>query len=427
MATSDEHDNAHGSVDLRAEEVRRCPFDHYAALRERAPVFECDNLGLAVASYDKLVELSRDNDNLSRLMDPVWGRRLMGIGPEPVSERVEAKLSRVHPSVPALFTTDPPEHTRHRRLSADAFLPRRVRTMEELIRAQANALVDAFVADGEADLISQFAMNLPVAVVGGLLCVEERDAERFKRWSLDFIAGAQDFLDEEGRLRVADSIIGFQEYFLPLLEARREQPTDDMLSDLVNARLKDGTQLTIPEIMSILMQFVSAGWQTTGNFICNSMVIILRRPELQAQLTADPGRIPHVLEECLRFDPPFLWSPRKAKQPTEIEGRPVTEGEMVMFMWGAGCWDPDQFPEPDVFDPDRPNAKKHLAFGHGVHFCIGADLARLEARISIETLLTRLPGLALDVERSDLTKTDGFSHYGYRRAMVTFTPGAAAG
>jgi cytochrome P450 len=405
------------SVEITGSEFTSCPFARY---RELPPVFEAAGIGVAITGYQDLLELGRDAEVFSRQLDKVEGRRYVGIGKNPVGAEVEVLLAQAHPHVPALFTADPPTHTRHRKLVSQAFLPRRVRAMEPKVRAVANELVDAFVGDGEVDLVRQFAVPLPLTVLAEVLGVDAADRHLLKKWSDDLIRGLTDVLGDEERLAVARSLLDFQAYFRERIEERRAAPRNDLLGNLVAAELEDGSRLELSELFPIIAQLVAAGHETTSNFIANSMALLLQRPELQAELRADPERIPAFLEESLRFDPPLHATVRRAKREVELHGVRIEEDATVLPFWGAGNRDPDEFPEPERFDPDRPNARKHLAFGHGIHFCIGAELARREGRIALETLLSRLERIELDEERSDLEHRGGFAHYGYRRLVLRF-------
>lgn len=383
-------------------------------------MFEATGIGMGVAGYDNLTALGRDSSAFSRQLDAIEGRRYVGLGTDPVGPEVEQLLARAHPHAPALFTADPPVHTRHRKLVSQAFLPRRVRAMEPLVRATAEELVEGFAADGEFDLVSQFAVPLPLTVLAAVLGVDAGDRHLLKRWSDDLIAGIADVLDDARRLEVARSLLEFQAYFRERIDERWERPRDDLLSDLVHAQLPDGSRLDLSELFPIVAQLVAAGHETTSNFIANAAVILLRRPALLAELRAASERIPDVLEECLRFDPPLHSTVRRAKRDATLHGVAIRRDQTVLPFWGAGNRDAREFPDPDRFDPGRANARRHLSFGHGIHFCIGAELARLEGRVAFETLLGALRGLRLDEQRSELEPRGGFAHYGYPRLVLTF-------
>lgn len=409
------------AIDFNDPDFKRSPFARYDALNE-ARAFVATGIGVGIAGYEELVDLGRDHDLFSRQLDEREGRRYVGLSPLPPGPEVEELLAQAHPHVPALFTSDPPVHTRHRKLVAQAFLPRRVRAMEPLVRARAHEIVDAFVGAGEVELASQLALPLPLSVLADLLGVDPADRHLLKRWSDDLVRGIAAILDDDQRLVVARSLLDFQAYFRARIEEREPEGHDDLLSDLVHAELEDGSRLALAELFPIIAQLVAAGHETTTNFICNSAVILLRDRALLDRLRARPEDIPQVLEECLRWDPPLHSTVRRAKHDTVLHGCPVARDQMVIPVWAAGNRDPAEFPDPHHFDPGRPNAHRHLSFGYGLHFCLGSELARLQGRVAWETMLERLDDLRLDEGRSDLEHRGGFAHYGYRRLLVTFRP-----
>lgn len=411
------------AVDFNDATFKRDPFAWYDALNA-ARAFVATGIGVGIAGYEELVDLGRDHALFSRRLDEKEGRRYVGLSPTPPGPEVEALLAEAHPHVPALFTSDPPVHTRHRKLVGQAFLPRRVRAMEPVVRARANEIVDAFADAGEVELVSQLALPLPLSVLADLLGVDPADRHLLKRWSEDLVRGIAAVLDDAERLVVARSLLDFQAYFRARIEERREVRRDDLLSDLVHAEIEDGSGLELEELFPIIAQLVAAGHETTTNFISNSAVILLRDRVLLDRLRARPGDIPQVLEECLRWDPPLHSTVRRALHDAELNGCPVGRGQVVLPVWAAGNRDPAEFPDPHRFDPDRPNAHRHLSFGYGLHFCLGSELGRLQGRVAWETMLRRLEGLALDESRSDLEHRGGFAHYGYPRLTITFRPAA---
>jgi cytochrome P450 len=407
------------AIDFEDPAVKRDPFAHYDALNA-ARAFVATGIGVGIAGYEELVDLGRDHALFSRQLDEKEGRRYVGLSPTPPGPEVEELLARAHPHVPALFTSDPPTHTRHRKLVGQAFVPRRIRAMEPIVRARANELVDAFVDDGAVELRSQLALPLPLSVLADLLGVEPDDRPLLKRWSDDLVRGIAAVLDDEERLAVGRSLLAFQAYFRARIDERLAEQRDDLLSDLVHAELEDGSRLDLAELFPIIAQLVAAGHETTTNFICNSAGILLRDPALLERLRARPEDIPQVLEECLRWDPPLHSTVRRAKADAVVHGCPVARNQTVIPVWAAGNRDAAEFPDPHRFDPDRPNAHRHLSFGYGLHFCLGSELGRLQGRVAWETLLERLDDLRLDEARSELVDRGGFAHYGWPRLVVTF-------
>ncbi|CAB4881577.1 unannotated protein [freshwater metagenome] len=330
----------------------------------------------------------------------------------------------------ALFTADPPHHTRHRALVNKALNPRRVRQLEGAMRQIADELIDGFIADGRCELHTQFGIGLPLTVISDTLGVDRSDMPAFKYWSDCMIAGNLDMLDNERRAEVARAVIDFQQYMIPRIEARREQPTDDLLSDLANATIEDSDgaeaavgprNLTTAELLPIVSQLLIAGNETTTNLIGNGLVLLIRHPEVMAEVRADHSLIPNFLEEVLRFDGPIHCTFRIAQEDIELRGETIPGGSMVVPMWGAAGQDKDVFPEPRRFDVHRANAKRHLTFGHGPHFCAGAEMARVEGRVAFETLLTRLDNIRL-APGAELEMLPSFSARGYQAIPIEFDP-----
>jgi cytochrome P450 len=255
-------------------------------------------------------------------------------------------------------------------------------------------------------------------VIAGILGVERQDMADVKRWSYDLTEGALEVISDDRRREVVRSSREFQTYFLARINERRTTPRDDLLSDLIHAELADGRRLDDSELLPMILQFASAGHETTTNLLTNGIVVLLHDPALMERVRSEPELIPKFVEEVLRFDPPLHAMFRRSKDETEIGGCPVHKGQMVVGLIGAANWDSATFPNPDRFELDRPNSRRHLSFGLGPHFCVGAELARLEVRIAFETLLRRLPEMELDEDASDLSHNPGLAIRGYRKVVV---------
>ena len=422
MAKSTPHE-----FDLSADEFVQCPYATYRTLHGRGGTAVDPAIGTAVGGYADLVALARDTATFSSsITQDGQGPRHMGVGTDPVQPDVEAIFEEAHPMVNALFTADPPVYTRHRKLLSKALSPGRVRALEPHIRAVAEDLVASFLERGRVDLFREFAVPLPVTVIADVLGVDREDLWTFKEWGDLMISGNIDVLNHDQRRRVARAVVEFHRYFIPRIEARCAQPTDDLLSEMVNAREDDEPPLTTEELLPIIDQVLLAGHETTTNLIGNGILVLLKRPELLARLRSEPGLIEAFVEEVLRWDPPIQCTYRRATRAAEIGGQPVAAGDMVVPLWAAAGYDPSVFPEPERFDPERPNVRKHMGFGYGPHFCAGAELARLEARIAFETLLANCDALALDETESDLRRLPSFASQGYQRIVLRFSAGGSA-
>lgn len=408
-------------IQLTHPDVMENPYPHYQRLFEEGERVVTDpDIGVVVLGYKELVELSRDWKHFSSELDE---RPLhMGISGEPIQEDVRKIFEELPGDVQnALFAADPPAHTRHRKIINVALQPRRIRQMEPTVQQVTDDLIDKFIDHGEVDFYPAFGIMLPLTVISDILGVKHEDMFVFKYWGEEMIAGNSHVLDHERRREVARAVVDFHRYFEPLIEERRRQPTEDLLSWIVNAKVEDEPALTNPEIGVILSQILLAGHETTTNLIGNALVHLCRDAELQQRLRDEPGDIPKFVEEALRWDPPIQCTVRKATTDTEFHGCPAHAGQWVMPMWGAASRDPDVFPDPEKFDIDRPNIRQHMGFGHGIHFCVGSELARMEARIAFETLMRRTKDWEIVEEDSDLTHPPTFAQHGYKKILLRFT------
>jgi cytochrome P450 len=292
--------------------------------------------------------------------------------------------------------------------------------LEPQIRAITNDLIDAFITRGSVDLLPEFAVPLPVTVIADILGVDRADIWTFKHWGDLMISGNIDMLSHERRREVAKAVVELHEYFVPRIEERRQNPTDDLLSIMINTEVDGEPPLTTAELLPIIDQILLAGHETTTNLIANAMLVLLNDPDLMRRLRDNPSDIPAMVEEALRWDPPIQCTFRRATRGDTLEGADVAEGDMVVPLWAGANWDPAVFADPERFDIDRSMAKPHMGFGFGPHFCAGAELARIETRIAFEALLDRLDQITLNEDESDLSHLPSFASHGYRRVSLNF-------
>jgi cytochrome P450 len=289
---------------------------------------------------------------------------------------------------------DPPTHTRVRRLANKAFTPRRVTMMEPRIRELANLLVDAFAHEGKADLMAQFAYQLPRMVIADIVGVPLVDIPKFGQWSeawATYLFSVE--LPLEQQLEGAHSAVALQKYCEALIEERRQQPQDDLLSDLVQAQEEDGTRLSMNELVGLIMTFLIAGHLTTSDMIGNALVLLLKQPSLWQALCREPRFAPQMIEETLRRDSSVPGLMRVATEDVTFKGVSIPKGSRLFLAFGSANHDEAVFSNPTHFDLERENLHKHLAFGQGIHFCLGAPVARLEGKVALEVLSQRLPNL----------------------------------
>ncbi len=320
-------------------------------------------------------------------------------------------------SGPHMLSSDPPDHTRLRRLVAREFTARRVEELAPRVQKTTDALLDRMLAapDGRADLVEALSFPLPISVICELLGVPDLDRASFRAWSNDAI-GASDVTERKA------AAAAMARYMRELVSGKRQRPGEDLLSALIQAEDDDGDRLSHEELVGMAWLLLVAGHETTVNLISNGVLALLTHPAQLAALRADPGLIDAAVEEMLRYDGP-LETPtyRFTTEPVTIGGTVVPGGgELVLVAIADANRDPARFAGPERFDIFR-DARGHVAFGHGIHHCLGAPLARLEARIAVRTLLERCPGLALDIHPAAITWRPGLMIRGPRSLPVRFT------
>ncbi len=365
------------------------PYPFYARTREEAPVFFSPTIDAWM--------VSRRADAVAVLKD----HRRFGAATahhrtrSQYSPEVLAVFSQILIRDAGIISVDPPEHTRLRRLANSALSRGRILGLEPHIRRFSDRLIDQFEPHGRADFVAQFAHPFPVMVIGKLLDLPETEFEPLRQWSEDLMALVAVDLPPEPQLRCAQSLLAFQRYLLALAEARCRDPGADLVGDLVRAGAAEDGPLTPGEVAAMLQIVIVAGFETTIRLVSSCLCKVLAERRHWRALVAAPGGIPAVVEEALRFDGPVLTIMRKAREDVELGGQTIPKGALVGVLVGSANHDEAVFANPETFDAARERTSAHLAFGHGVHFCLGASLARLETRIGMEQLARRMPSLRL--------------------------------
>lgn len=315
----------------------------------------------------------------------------------------------------SILLQDPPDHTRVRALVNSAFTPRVVHDLEDHIASIATDLIEKMAGHNEVDLISSFAFPLPVTVIAELLGVPVEDREKFKDWSSKITLG----LDVSGRpSRLINSFLAMEQlrkYLTRIIEGKRKSPGNDLISSLIAAQLEDHQRLSQEELLSNSVLILIAGHETTTNLIGNGVYTLLSNPEQKRSFIETPGMVGNAVEEILRYDPAVQLVRRIVREDTEIGGVKLRVNDGMTILFGACNRDPRVFDEPDRFDIQRQNIR-HLTFGGGIHFCLGAELARTEARIALSLLFRRFPNLAL--AKDPISYKGPFGLRGPKRLMV---------
>ena len=357
-------------------EVKENPYPYYTYLREHAPAYQIEGLGFwALSRYDD-VDYVLKNPNL--FSSATFLASMIG------------DLNPV-PEAPSLVSCDPPDHTRLRKLVNKAFTPRIIRSLESRIREVAQELVGQLAGKSEFDLVYDLSSPLPVIVIAEMLGVKPEDRADFKRWSDDIVLATNRMFTAEDEKRIRESIAEFRVYFQDVITERRKEPREDLTTALIQAEEED-QKLNEWEVLSLLTLLLVAGNETTTNLIGNMMLALLGHPEQMEKLRADPSLIPNAIEETLRFDGPVQGLVRQLTQDVEIAETTLPANTLVFPLVASANRDERKFANPEQFDISR-DTEGHIAFGYGIHYCLGAQLARLEAKIAFEELFAQFPSL----------------------------------
>jgi cytochrome P450 len=375
-------------VDIASPEFKANLYPFFARLRETAPVCRVILPGRQTAWL-----ITRYDDVAAALKDARFAKdRNCALTPDQAARQ---------PWIPKMFRPlkrnmldlDPPDHTRLRGLVQKAFTPLLIERMRARVESLADELLDAALRRRRADLIRDYALPIPTTIIAEMLGVPAKDRHRFHRWSGVIVASSPSGL---AMAKGIPSVVFFLRYIRRLVRARRAEPRDDLVSSLVQAE-EAGDQLSEDELLAMIFLLLVAGHETTVNLIGNGVLALLRNPAQWERLRGDPSLGKTAVEELLRYESPLATATERfAREDIPIGGVVIPRGEMVFAVLASANRDPRQFPDPDTLDVARePN--RHLAFGLGIHYCLGAPLARLEGEIAVASLLRRAPGVRLAV------------------------------
>jgi cytochrome P450 len=368
---------------------RANPYELYAALRAHGPFTRMNGLIGVVADHETASKVLRDPAMSSDRSNSQLAKM------RTVQEQEQGQGQRR--GAVSFLSMDPPDHTRLRRLVSKAFTAKVIAAMRPKVESVVDELFAAFQGDGQVDIVPRLAYPLPVRIITDMLGVPLADHDRFEQWSRTLVRGLDPMISfgDESILREIDQASrDLSDYFVDLIATRRADLGDDLLSQLVLAE-EEGDQLTEEELVATCILLLVAGHETTANLIANGVLALLRHPDQLAALRADPDLIAAAVDETLRYDPPVQLTTRVVTQPTALGEFTVPEGGVLLMLLAAANRDPAVFEDPDRFDITR-DARKHLSFAAGAHFCLGAPLAKLEASVALTAFAQRLTNPVLD-------------------------------
>lgn len=377
------------------EALLQNPYPFYKLLREQGPVVQEPDYGVyLVSTLDAIREVNRQPELFSSVL--VANAPYVKL-PCPLDKIAEYRQST--PFGDKILSNDPPDHTRHRKLINRFFTTARVRQLEARVREIVNEVIDTFIDDGEVEFVTGFAHMVPRLVVGELIGLPPADQAHFKAFFEDRLkvmaeAAAQPLSGFQERMQNQDGLTEdafLRDYFIRAIEARRRQPSEDLMSELANARFEDGSEVPLESVVSMISLLYAAGGDAnTPELMTNAMLVLLERPELERAARSDPALVKDIIEEVLRYDTPVPGVFRIALEDTSVAGVPIPKGGIVMVVYASANHDEDYFECPEAFEPGRESRHPHLGFGLGVHFCPGAPLARLEGQVAVQEILRRM-------------------------------------
>ncbi|WP_052371806.1 cytochrome P450 [Amycolatopsis taiwanensis] len=399
-------------IDPQSAEFVENPYDAYARARTATPVIRVSDGVYAVIGREEMKAVLRDHARFS-------SRRNLG-GVFPLTAETQEVLKETLFFHTALFNMEPPRQTEFRNLVGEAFTPRNLRKLEPAVRSVAEELIRGFATDG-ADLLTQYAYPLPMRVICDIIGVPRADHAMVKEWNNAWMALQVLPLEPAQQLAMARTVVDYENYFRDLIAERRRDPADDLVSHLA-ATAQAGGPCTVEDVIVAMRVMLAAGHETATNLIGNTAAHLLTDRSRWEAIVGDESLIPAVVEEGLRFDSSVQGVPRTVMEDVTIAGVDIPAGSQLQVVLAAAGRDPAWVDDPDTFRLDRDGPPRHHGFGHGVHFCIGAPLARLEAKVAFETLVRELPGLVIKPGHQLAHLPGGFTFRGLTELPVTWSP-----
>lgn len=415
---NDKATNNMDGIDFLSPATIECPYAANRIARQHAPVYRLPDAGLFyVSSYELVKKALADVETFSN----DFGAELQG-GLEHDAEVQEIVRERGGwPERNTLLTNDPPRHPLYRALVNTAFSAKRVNALEPYIAELTNSLIDTFIESGRCDFVAQFAALLPLYVIADTLGLPRADVPKFKLWTDAFTDRLGGQASRARLLECTQQIIDYQHYMHAQLEQRRREPRDDMLSELVHARLGDERELDTAELLTICHELLVAGNETTGNTLAEGMLLFIQNPLQREKIVQQPQLLPRAVEELLRYIAPAQGMLRVVKRDTELGGVKIPAGARVVLRFVSANRDESVFSDPETFDIERSDSSKHISFGQGGgHTCIGQMLARKELTTAFRVLLQRLRNPRLAPGKNDLQHVPNLLLRGLKQLHIEF-------
>jgi len=397
--------------------IQEDPFAYYDALLEQAPVFFMPQIGAYVVSSYKDIQFVVSHPEIYSI---------------DFRARPDAQLIRHQAAKDLLaaegfprdtkLTTDPPAHTGYRAAVGKAFTPARVKSQAGFVQDSVNDLIGLLARTDRCEFMSEFAWILPIRVITKLLGVPYEDADQIKHWSDVWVEPLVFGLSEERELVVAREEVALQKYLVRHMQAKLEAPGEDILTDLANARMPDGSAMPLAEKVGLAEHLIVGGHETATSALGSGMMILANRPDIANELRADPTRVDVFVEEVLRLESPSQGFFRVVVQDTELNGVSIPKGAMIHLRFAAANRDPARFTNPRELDLRRGNPRAHLAFSQGVHHCLGAPYARLELQTAFRSILRAMDDIALDPEAAPPAHIPGLTLRTLKQLHITYRP-----
>lgn len=376
-------------------EIVKHPFEFYDRLRNEAPVYQIPGTQIfLITQYADVKTVARRNKIFSSEFGEMMRPELAPEVPEILKDAI--------PEIPTMLTRDAPAHHRYRALVNPSFTEKRVATLRPHMEKIVSELIDKLPEKGTVDFFHDVCVPLPVWVIADALGVPREDLPKFKEWSDRAVSRISMMATPEEDIENAKSLIEYQQYFAAKIEERRDDPTDDVVSNLVHARVEGEEPLDVSEMLSIIQQILVAGNETTTATLAAGMVHLTQRPDVAERLREDPSLIAIFVEEVLRLETPSAGMWRMVLEDTEIHGVKIPKGSQAMIRWASGNRDAEVFGEPDEINLDRENIDAHIAFGYGIHICLGMFLSRQELNVAFGQILKRLKSWKLAEDHKEL-------------------------